>query len=326
MKMHIPLRRVVRLRTTLRRLAWGIVLAPFFWYLIILLTAKVFVVNLDKNAFLIWAITSLGLMLSTFIVLWGESNKFSNTIDMVEERYKNAIMSIEKDVRRYVETSILFKDSPDEMRKLLLDDLQRFFSSSESDIVILGADGLRPSSEAFGRLQERLGKGELSAQDQLLYEYGLIFNTILAASSPKALRRFIYLFSPGELEGRTPDFQDSYVKWLVNQASWLRINPKYTITSTPRATVWGAPKSIIFVGNTLAEVFFKGGGVVITSRSGRSDSVVATTRKSLVDGYVDVTEDKGGPPRRVYTQERALEFEQYIAELQKRLREPKAPI
>jgi hypothetical protein len=302
------------------------ILGPFIWALVILLIVRFTAIDADTNALVIWATTSLGLLLSTLIVLWGEGNKFSRTIERVEERYKGAIGAIETDVRRYVETSILFKNSSDEMRRLLLEDLEKFAKSSTDHMIdILGADHLRPTIERFQALQDdvRTRRPDFPASEKLLYDYGLIFNTILAGGSPKTLRRFIYLFKSEELRVRTPNFQESYLKWLRDQASWLRTNPKYTITSTPRAPVWGAPKSIIFFGNTLAEVFFKGGGIIITSRSGSQDSMVAQTRKSLVDGYVDEGPDKGGPESEIYTQARVADFEVYIDDLQNDLKRPR---
>lgn len=277
--------------------------------------------DVDKNAFLIWTATSLGLLVSTFVVLWGEGHKFSRTVKAVQDRYNMAITNIEKDVRRFVDTSIVFRENQDEMRKLLLPDLTRFYESPEREIVILGADLLRPGTGEFSELQDALNKQQLSDEEKRRhYDYGLIFNRILAPASPKILRRFIYLFSVAELKGRTPDFLEKYFKWLEDQVNFLRINQNYTIIRTPRAPVWGAPKSIIFFENVMAEVFFKGGGITLTSRSGLDESVVHATRKSLVTDYVDAIE--GAPPRKEYSQLNLNEFEQYVNEMKLSARAP----
>jgi hypothetical protein len=322
MKMYLPLRRVIRFRTSLRLLALAVLLGPALWLIIIVLFAKFASVSIDKNGFLIWSVTSLGLMVSTFVVLWGEGKKFSATVDEVQTQYKKAINNIERDVRRYVDTSIIFRESPHEMRRLLLPEIKRFNDSHEKDIVILGADALRPSTIKFNELQDDLNKQKLTDKDgsKTFYEYGFVFNRILAASSPKILRRYIYLFSTEELKERTQDFRAKYVAWLDDQVNFFRINQNYTIITTPRAPVWGAPKSIIFFENILAEVFFKGGGIVITSRSGLADSVVSATRQSLVDNYVATIKD--APPQEVYSQLNLGDFEKYITELRPLIQEP----
>jgi hypothetical protein len=199
-----------------------------------------------------------------------------------------------------------------------LPELKKFFESSEEEIVILGADRLRPNTTTFNTLDDKAGKRKLKKDDEkLLYAYGRIFNQILLPIHKKVLRRFIYLFSWGELSGRTSDFQDRYMIWLDDQVNYLRINQNYAIISTPRAPAWGAPKSLIFVGNNIAEVFFPGGGVIITSRSGIAESVVYATRSALIDQYVDRT--AGAPPQIKYTQKTLLEFETYISDLRANL-------
>jgi hypothetical protein len=310
---RISLRRLFRLRTSLRLLAIGILLGPPLWLSLVVLLAKIASVDIDKNGFLIWSVTSLGLLLSTFVVLWGTARVFSNSAELVQNKYNATISNIEGYVRQYVETSIVFKSTEDEMRRLLLPDLKTFYDSAEKEIVILGADVLRPSTIKFNELQDALNKQQLKTTDRLYYEYGFVFNRILAASSQKLLRRFIYLFEPSELKERTPDFQDRYIGWLNDQVSFFRINQNYTIIRTPRATVWGAPKSMIFFQNTIAEVFFKGGGIVITSGTKATNSVVAATRKSLIEDYVDARQ--GAPARSEYSQLNLAEFETYISNI-----------
>jgi len=62
----------------------------------------------------------------------------------------------------------------------------------------------------------------------------------------------------------------------------------------------------------MVEVFFKEGGVVLTSLSHGKDSFVSTARKSLVDDYLD---DKDGPPRTDYSNINLPAFEEYIAQI-----------
>jgi hypothetical protein len=301
-----------------RRLAWAAILAPLVWFLLIFAAVVLYPKPVDVNAFIIWAATSLCLLFSCVVVLWGAGRHFSSTVSRIQHEYSEAVSKIENNVRLYVDTSIVFRKTEDEMRTLLLPDLKRFFESSEEKIVILGADRLRPNTVTFNSLEDKFGKRKLKKENEkLLYDYGRIFNQILLPVNKKVLVRFIYLFSWGELAGRTPDFQDKYMTWLDDQVNYLRINQNYAIISTPRAPAWGAPKSLIFVGNIIAEVFFNGGGVVITSGSGSkvefSDSVVYATRKALIDQYVDQTEK--APPRVIYTQKTRPEFEIYIADL-----------
>jgi hypothetical protein len=297
-----------------RKLAWAAVLAPLVWFLMIFAAVVFYPKPVDVNAFVIWAATSLCLLFSCIVVLWGAGRHFSSTVSRIQFEYSQAISKIENNVRLYVDTSIVFRKTEDDMRILLLPDLRKFFESSEEEIVILGADRLRPNTTTFNSLEDKAGKRKLKKEDEkLLYAYGRVFNQILLPIHKKVLRRFIYLFRWEELSGRTPDFQDKYMTWLEDQVNYLRINQNYAIISTPRAPAWGAPKSLIFVGNNIAEVFFNGGGVIITSRSGITDSVVYATRAALIDQYVDRT--AGAPPRINYTQKTLPEFEKYISDL-----------
>jgi hypothetical protein len=295
------------------------VLAPFFWFLLIYVFTSALGLATSNSAYLIWAVTSLGLLFATLIVLWGESRKFAGTVEVIQDRYRLVIANIEKDVRRYLDTSIVFKKSRHEMRELLLPDLVDFSKSSDPEIVILGADQLRPSTDQFSKFQIKSAAGQITdREEETEYEYGVIFNEILARSSDKLLKRFIYLFRAKDLEGRTKEFQESYLNWLTDQVQFFLINQNYTIIDTPRATVWGAPKSIIFFRNINAEVFFKGGGIVMTSRSNTYDSVVSATRRSLIDDYVNNKQD--GPTRTEYRQINLGEFQKYIDEIRTEVR------
>jgi hypothetical protein len=273
------------------------------------------IAGLDPNVigYVVWTITSLGLIAAIAIVLLGERRRFAATIKSIENQYKDVFSKIEKHVVRYIETSIVFKETRHEMRELLLPMLEEFSKSPEKDIYILGADQLRPSMTRFTELQEKSVGHEFSdpVKEPMEFEYGKMFNTILARTSDKYLRRFIYLFRPQDLQGRTKDFRSNYLAWLKDQAAFFRINENYTIVDTPRATVWGAPKSIIFFQNHLVEVFFKEGGVTLTSRS--DSSFVSAARKSLIEDYVDLK--VGGPSRNEYTQHTLPAFEEYIEQI-----------
>jgi hypothetical protein len=266
----------------------------------------------NKTAYVIWTITSLALIISTAIILVGERMSFSRTRESIQSQYKKTFSQIETDVVRYIETSIVFKESRHEMRAFLLPKLEEFAASADKRISILGADPLRPSMKKFNDLQENSISNKLAdpERDGMEFSYGKIFNTILLRTSDKHLTRYIYLFRPQDLQGRTPNFRADYLAWLEDQAAFFRINENYTIVDTPRATVWGAPKSIIFFRNNMAEVFFKEGGVILTSRSDSSTPFVSAAHKSLIDDYVNVKAE--GLVRNEYTHLTLPAFEEYI--------------
>jgi hypothetical protein len=203
------------------------------------------------------------------------------------------------------------------MRLILLPELRHFFNSAEKEIIILGADKLRPSTAAFHMLQEQQARGRLAEESRTIFEYGQMFNMILLPVNGKVVRRFIHLISAEDFTSRTPDFQDRYLSWLDDQVNYLRINQNYGIVDTARAPAWGGPTSKIFVLNNVAEVFSSGGGTVITSGTRTRDSIVQLTRSALIESYVDQREI--GPARKYYTQQNIDEFERYIFGLRQRL-------
>lgn len=267
--------------------------------------------------YLIWATTSIFLLLATLVVLWGAGWLFTSNIRYIEERHKLAVANIEKRVLLYMEPSTVVKETREEMRALLLPEMDDFFTkSSEQEIVILGADQLRPTWTRFNELQEKSVNRQLANPiEKIEYQYGLVFNKILARSSDKLLLRYIYLFRPQDLQGRTKGFRDAYLRWLNDQKRYFEINESYTIIDTPRATVWGAPKSIIFFRNHMVEVFFSGGGVVVTSKSGDKNSVVRTARRFLIDEYVHLKVE--GLAREEYSQTNISAFDEYIEKIRK---------
>ena len=261
--------------------------------------------------------------MATFVVLWGQRRRFSDTVKFVQDEYKLAVSGIEKKVIEYIETSIVFKQDQPSLRELLLPALEEFANSpDDKEIVILGADRLRPSWHNFSKLQEKSIGGQFDKPEHSIeFRYGLVFNGILGRASDKILKRYIYLFRPQDLQGRTKDFRENYLAWLEDQANYFRQNENYVIISTPRATVWGAPKSIIFFLNSMVEVFFQGGGILTTSRSDSTDiaSVVPSMRRLLINEYVDrkIT----GLARTEYSQLNLSTFEEYIGKIRMEVRQ-----
>jgi hypothetical protein len=329
MKTRVSLHQVIKIRTSLRSLTDALP-APFVWLLPICIFASTpaYAAELTPSitVYVIWIIASLFMLGATIVVLWGVSRRFAATVVLVQDKYESVIANIEKDVRLYIEPSIAFKKTRHEMRELLLPELEEFFfKSGEKNVVILGADQLRPSFARYTILQEKSVHKQLSGpEEDVEYRYGLVFNKILARSSDKLLRRFIYLFRPQDLQGRTRNFREDYLNWLTDQVRFFEINENYTIINTPRATVWGAPKSIIFFQNNMVEVFFRGGGVVVTSQSRRgTESVVSATRTLLIDQYVDNKID--GPTRVEYSKINLPAFEEYISSIRAEVQQGQSP-
>jgi hypothetical protein len=296
-------------------------LAPLMWFFLVNLVASpdmlAATVKTPPNgfAYVTWAVTSVLLLVASFVVLKGARTKFAEAQESVDQRYKKLVEDIEQDVVRYIETSIVFKQSPDELRKFLLPKLNAFKEASKEreEIVILGADQLRPSWDQYNKMKEKAaGRWFDSPEEHREFLYGQEFKEILDKSSNKHLTRYISLFRPQDLRGRTSDFREGYVQWLQDQVTYFNINENYTIVNTPRATVWGAPKSIIFFQNNMVEVIFRQGGVVLTSRSDNTDETfVSTTRKWLINRYVNETP----PAQKKFSQSNLFEFEEYLAQI-----------
>lgn len=289
---------------------------------------------MKQNWFVLWTLSTLGLILATLLILWRERKKMDETRRDVHEVYKEKLNKLEQHLVKYLETSIIPRFDEHSLRELLLPLLEKFKESEDDhEIVILGADRLRPSRTEYNRLLEKSSTdGVLDAEERTLFQYGAIFDQILMRASGKILRRYLSLFRPQDLRGRTRDFQLDYLKWLEDQIIYFRDNENYVIIDTPRAITWGAPKSIIFFKSSFAEVFCRsgedngaskgkdkssqGGGILITKRSEEegssslTDSIVDSTRKRLMDDYVD--DRVNGPDFMKYSLLNMIEFEDYV--------------
>jgi hypothetical protein len=212
---------------------------------------------------------------------------------------------------------VTFKATDHELRLLLIDELAKFEEDEDDkSIEIVGADRLRPTEQEREDFKLLKSDNQLSDEKDTKLKYGDQFNSMLKAN--KVFRRYIYLPSPPEIKYRTKIYQNGFLKWLKEQEVFLTQNKEYRIITTPRAPMYGAPKSILFFRNMLVEVFFKegGGGFIVTSRGsqrGGEKSVVESTREALIEGYLMAAD---GPEPVTYTSRTVGKFTEYRNKVQ----------
>jgi hypothetical protein len=296
------------------KLLWLVIVAPLVWFLVLFLAVQFSGVFNHLSEYTIWAIGSFGLVISTMAVLWIASKSLATGIEDLEERYGQTTERIEKDVRKYIDPSVTFKAKENELRAVLLEELIAFEKiRADKQITIIGADRLRPSRAELEEMRISAASTPLKPEDDVKFRYGTKFNELLARGSGKTLRRYIYLPKTArELDNRTENYRSEFAGWLSEQEHFLMQNPEYTIVNTPRAPMYGAPKSVIFFHGMLVEVFFKkgDGGFIITSRSNDEQSVIKQTWRSLIEGYLAVTDDNA-PEQIHYNQGTLEEFRKY---------------
>jgi hypothetical protein len=297
-----------------RRLSWVIFAAPALWCALVVLAGLFFPTRIAVSEYLIWSITSLGLFLSTIIVLWVVDRKLTAAVTFVEDTSKGVMVKLAEDVRNYLGTSLIAGENSTHMRRLLLPVLFQFYNSNQRELAIIGADSLLPSWTKFSEYQDAILSQRLQKEeDRIAFEYGLAWHKILSRSSEKILRRYICLLRESELKARTPEFRLRYLQWLQDQILFFRLNENYTLIDTPRAPTWGSFISFTFLGDFVIEVFVSGGGIMISGGPDRVDSVTRTMRKQVIDDYIN--QRINAPAMTAYSQLNLPEFERYIEHL-----------
>jgi hypothetical protein len=298
-----------------RRLSWVLFLAPALWCGLVVFAGIIYPGRFLTSDYLIWSISSLGLFLSTIVVLWAVDKKLGAAASLLEAASTKAMGEIAQDIRKYLDISVIIKETAFEMKELLLPELIQFANSNDKEFLIIGADTLRLPSHQLEEYRYRLEhEQQLSPEEHMALQYASAFERIIYHGySNKIVQRFILLLGIHEFSRRTRDFQTSYLAWLHEQANMLRINRNYVLVDTPRAQVWGSPLSVMFFGTLVAQTFFAGGGMLIASKAGRVDDASSILRRLLIDNHL---RRSPGPPVKEYSQLNLSQFEEYIAELQ----------
>lgn len=329
---------------TVTHLFWLMIAAPLFWFVLLYFVSEVTGVIKHVGEYTIWALGSVGLVISMTMVLWVSSKTMAIEAKEVEAEYRKITGRIERDVRRYIDPSVTYKENEHELRLLLDGQLTEFAADdADKEIIIIGADRLRPTEQLREDLNAKKRETGLTVEEETHLKYGEHFNSMLGTG--KTLHRYIYLPLAEELLSRTKNYQKAYVAWLSEQESFLSKNRNYTIISTPRAPMYGAPKSIIFFRNMLVEVFFRenGGGFIVTSRSDVVErkgakagttseeeasqaadrtirkSVVVATREALIEDYLAIRPEDGGPDQKRFTHNNLGDLTDYRKAIYERL-------
>jgi hypothetical protein len=68
------------------------------------------------------------------------------------------------------------------------------------------------------------------------------------------LRRHINLFTHGELQKRTAEAREQYLRWLCERYEYIMDNPRFEMVDNPRVPQWGASFSSVITPGAILEV------------------------------------------------------------------------
>ena len=292
---------------------WQLVLWPMV-SIVLMALAALFIIRIPHiDQYVIWLATTVGILFFSTVILVVADRRVADSVQETKDIYIKSFQAIEKDIRKFVEPTVNFQNSRTLLRMSMTPILIDFYKGGETYLHILGADLLAPSRDRLEKLKE---SGAPHDEDLTLEDvaaeisYGDAYYQIFQAATDKNVRRYIRLFTGSGIIGRTDDFKTRYMDWLEAQYMFIRTMANYALVDTPRAIPWGAPKSTMILGDTIAEIFFTPagptGGIILTS-----DTIVPATQIMLIDEYVNDPNVKPEPIT-VYTRANVEEFRDHV--------------
>ena len=155
-----------------------------------------------------------------------------------------------------------------------------------SPFIIVGADSLSPDPNYHNKTLKPIVEdngGNVTVQQELEFQYGETYFEILNNNKIHPVR-YIHLFDKEHYLKRVNPIKVEYVKWLEKKLQMLKQHPKFSILNTPRAIAFGAPTSLLIFGDTLVQLYYAGGGLIVSGKE-----IVHKARNSIITDYLDIT-------------------------------------